>query len=1164
MRRGLFFSFLALAIFIATSTGASARKNLSSSSHVDRAQKKAMTFGSAASLGAGSYRSPGRLRKIIVNASDAEAVDRTIRAGAVEIADYGSYSLFVIEQPSLPDLDRSISASAVSGAGETNNSPLVVRDDFNLLLLRSGEIDTIAEDAIGGFVGLGRATESGPRAARSLGWNAAASEPGAALRIVQFIGPVKDEWLDGLRASGMEPIAYVPNNAYLVRSSAVARDRLRASSASAGAASFIQWEGPFKDEYKLHPELKQASIERPDEQITVAIQVARAGGGDPRRDRDIITARRMASSLIGDAYEVLNFINLKMRIEASKVAHLASLEGVVNVEPWSPPELFDERAGQIVASNLSNDSKGASGPGYLAWLTNRGLATPTSFAIDVTDTGIDRGEITADKLHPDFLDSAGRSRVVYARDYTSELDPGDVPGHGTINLSIAGGSSTTGDKDMRDAQGFNHGLGIAPFVKLGSSKIFQSNGRFDLIEPFTKLISEAYRDGARISSNSWGDVANVYTIESQEYDARVRDALPQEPGNQEISILFAAGNAGFPRSVGSPSTAKNVISVGASEGARGGSDGCAVEDEDADNAQDIAFFSSKGPLDDGRMKPDLAAPGTHIQGAASQHAEFNGLLVCGEDLDKPYFPAGQTLYTWSSGTSHATPQVAGAAALARQFFLGRGQEPSAALIKALLVNTTSYMTGVGAGGNLPHTAQGWGLLNMSRAFDSAPKVFVNQSHTFGQSGQEFVITGEVKDSSRPFRVTLAWSDAPGLSALAPWVNDLDLEVAINGQVYRGNNFKAQESQPGGNPNTKDNVESVWLSPGTVGTFVIRVRATNIAGDGVPSNLDFTDQDFALVAYNAEQKDAPVAAISGLTLTGGADAVADPGETVSMRISLTDLSPIALAGGRGTLTSASAGVTVTGGASDFPTIAPGQTGESATAFTFTIDRTVACGSVIQFVLDIDSQGMLSRVPFTVSLGNASPFEAFSDDIESGESKWTHESASKKKKKKKPVGPDTWRISSKRFRSGGSAWFSTDPGQLADSHLDSIPVQLPSDGRGLQLFFYHTFEFERGRFDGGVLEISVDGGDFEDLGTKIIEGGYNGVINEFVRSNVLAGKPAWIEGRFGEFGRVVVDLTSYAGKSVVIRFRLSTDQDGRGLGWFIDDVSIAGARVACASN
>ena len=59
------------------------------------------------------------------------------------------------------------------------------------------------------------------------------------------------------------------------------------------------------------------------------------------------------------------------------------------------------------------------------------------------------------------------------------------------------------------------------------------------------------------------------------------------------------------------------------------------------------------------MKPDITAPGTHIEGAASQHPMFDSTGVCGPDSVELYFPKGQTLYTWSSGTSHSTPQVAG-------------------------------------------------------------------------------------------------------------------------------------------------------------------------------------------------------------------------------------------------------------------------------------------------------------------------------------------------------------------------------------------------------------------------------------------------------------------------------------------------------------------------
>jgi hypothetical protein len=887
--------------------------------------------------------------------------------------------------------------------------------------------------------------------------------------------------------------------------------------------------------------------------LTVAVQLATG-----RDAGDVKAAKRMASSLIGDAYPVASFTNLRMRVSAGRINDLAALPGVVNIEPWEAPRLSDERSSQIIAADLTDDGKAARGPGYLQWLAARGFTSKFDFAIDVSDTGLDRGFTSADKLHPDFLDANKQSRVLYARDYTSELDPGDVPGHGTINLSIAGGSSISSEKDMRDSAGYNYGLGVAPFVMLGSSKIFQANGLFDLVEPYSKLVSEAYRDGARISSNSWSATTNSYTIDSQEYDLRVRDAVPSQAGNQELLICFAAGNAGFIRTIGSPSTAKNVLSVAASENSRsGGTDGCNLDDSDANSALDIAVFSSRGPTDDGRCKPDISAPGTHIQGAASQHPDFDGSLVCGEDFDLPYFPRGQTLYTWSSGTSHSTPQVAGAAALVRQFFLNRGEDASPALIKAVLLNTTTYMTGDLAGGDLPQAAQGWGLLNLNRAFDNTPKIFVNQSRTFSDSGQEFVITGEVRDQARPFRVTLAWTDAPGFSGVAPWVNDLDLEVTINGQVYRGNNYSGQQSLPGGEPDTKNNIEGVWLPAGTTGTFLVRVRATNIAGDALPGNLDFNEQDFALVVYNGEQKPAPVAAVSAVAVASGADSFIDPGETASMKVTIEDLSPVALAGGRGTLTSRTSGVTVTAGEAGFPDMAAGQAGESLTPFAFTVDRSLPCGSVIEFTLDVTSGGLVSRVPFSIRLGNAQPFEAFADDIESGESKWTHGSAVKKKKNR----IDTWRITTKRFRSGGSSWFTTDPGSMIDAHLDSLPIQLPSDGRDLRLVFYHTFEFERGRYGGGVIEISA-GGDFEDLGPKILKGGYTGEIGEFVTTNPMAGREAWVEGRLGQFQQVVVDLSSYAGKSIVIRFRIGTDRDGKGLGWFVDDVNVAGARVTCA--
>jgi hypothetical protein len=1177
MRMRSVFCFLAIALFLSISAVSA---NRLSSGITERSTAKAVSLHQRSSINAGSYRSPGTLHKAVVSSDDSNGLAQAKAAGAVEIADYGSFKLLAMDQAALERAEeqaelrrrsreseelrsgggsRSLDgpAQTLSSVSADSFTPLSVRDDFNVLLLRSGAVDTTGEDTSGSFVGMGHS-------AVSFGLHsvaASSSEAGGSsqFRLIQFVGPVRRAWLDQLEASGLEAIAYVPNNAYLVRGDSHARARLmgRNKIAEARGEGFVQWEGAFLDQHKIHPSLGEVMTTTTGE-ITVAVQLALGRAErNARNNAEVKQARKLASRILVDTYGVLGFTNLRLKIDASRIGELAALPSVVNVEPWTAPRLWDERSSQIIAGALTADRTAPSGPGYTAWLASHGFSSPFNFAIDIADSGLDRGEISPDKLHPDFLDANRQSRVLYARDYTSELDPGDVQGHGTINASIAAGASTSSAQGARDAAGFNFGLGVAPFASIGSSKIFQSTGAFDLIDPYTTLVSDAYRDGARVMSNSWGEASNAYSIDSQEYDLRVRDAAPGEAGNQETTICFAAGNTGNVRFISAPGTAKNVISVAAGEGSRkDGTDGCNVRDTDADSALDIAFFSSGGPLLDGRMKPDITAPGTHIEGAASQHPLFDSTGVCGPPSSELYFPIGQTLYTWSSGTSHSTPQVAGAAALARQFLIGMGEIPTAALVKTLLLNTTSYMTGDRAGGNLPQARQGWGLLNMNRAFDATPKILVNQTNVFTDSGQQFQITGEVKDSTQPFRVTLGWTDAPGFSGAAPWVNDLDLEVIINGQVYKGNNFIGQDSQPGGDADPRNNIEAVWLPAGTVGAFVVRVRAANIAGEGVPANGDSTDQDFALVVYNGEKKDVPVASIAGIAVTGGSDEFADPGETVSMRLSIGDLSPIELTGGRGTLTTTSTGVSITAGVVDFPAVASGQAGEGTTPFTFSVAGSIACGSVINFVMDVASQGSMSRIPFSVRLGKAQAAEFFTDAVEAGESQWTHGSGIKKKKNR----VDTWGISSKRKHSGASAWFTADPGtKVTDAHLDTVPIVLPADGRNLQFVFFHTFEFERGTWDGGVIEISA-GGDFEDLGPKILTGRYNGAVRDFT-SNLLAGRPGWIEGRLGTFQQVVVDLSSFAGKTVTIRFRIGTDETGKGLGWYIDDVSLRGERVSC---
>ncbi|MBL8186371.1 MAG: S8 family serine peptidase [Acidobacteria bacterium] len=519
---------------------------------------------------------------------------------------------------------------------------------------------------------------------------------------------------------------------------------------------------------------------------------------------------------------------------------LASQDNVFAIEPAGERRRLDEAQGQIVAGNLSGNAP--TGPGYLSWLGTKGFTSSqfTGFAVNVVD---DAYTLTG---HPDLA----TGRIAFQNNPTNQT--GAQGGHGFLNSHIVGGINTGTGAANEDSLGFNYGLGIAPWARVGVTAIFGSTSS----SPAT-WENTAYGSGSRISSNSWGFQTSTgapipdYDSNSQAYDSIVRDAQTGTTGLQQLTVVFAAGNDGSgSNTVSTPSTAKNVITVGAGENVRQtGTDGCGIGNTGADSANDIISFSSRGPVNsaggDGRVKPDIIAPGTHIQAGVPQ-SNYNGSSVCNQ-----YWPSGQTLYGWSSGTSHSCPAVAGGAALVYQDFLNKGlTAPSPAMVKAILMNSAAYMNGTGANDTLPSNNQGMGRMDLGRAFDGSSRVLTDQTQVLGATGATHQVTGSIVDSGKPFRVTLAWTDAPGPTTGAPWVNNLDLEVTVGGVTYKGNVFTGANSTSGGTADGKNNVESVFLPAGTTGNYTVTVKATNIAGDGVPGNADTTDQDFALVIYNA--------------------------------------------------------------------------------------------------------------------------------------------------------------------------------------------------------------------------------------------------------------------------------------------------------------------------
>jgi Subtilase family len=731
----------------------------------------------------------------------------------------------------------------------TNTISHQISSDSSLILFKRGSLDTEAHRNLD-------TSREDQRAISVMGFSETKQT-----RVVQFAGPIKTAWFEALKATGAQIVGYVANNSYIIHGSRreLALVAQLDSRSDPDDEKPIRWMGRLQAVQKIDPAFSDELLLSTGNSVDVEFELI----DSPDSAAAIETISAGASKINREPRRFLSFVVLSVTIDSERLIEIADNDQVLFAGPAPEMRLHDERGAQIIAGNLTADGTKPNGPGFMAWLASKGLDGAADYAIDISDSGIDRGSTSAPLLHPDFLNANLESRVSYSINYATDGLIDDKRGHGTIVASVAAGRGLV---SLEDFPGYMYGAGVDPNVKLGASRIFDRNGKLPIQLSFTSVASAAYAGGARISNNSWGNSANIYDSSSQEYDALVRDAQPSSPGNQQMSFIFSAGNLGPGGYVSSPGTAKNVISVGASENYRPeGIDACnldgqgSIGPDGANNIRDILRYSSGGPTIDGRAKPDLCAPGTHVYGAASQTSGFFGDGLCpGAGL---FQPPNQSLYTWSSGTSLSAPHISGAASLVRRYIatknlLGDHRVPSPAMIKAYLLNSASFLTGENAGGNLPGDRQGWGLPDLSKAFDNAKRELIDQTTLLTATGQTVEFRGSIADRSLPLRVTLVWTDAPGTLVGPAIVNDLDLEITVGGvTVYRGNRFEGEFSIPGGEPDRVNNVESIYLPPdaipvGVDGDLRITVRAANIAGDGVPGNEIGLDQDFALVAYNA--------------------------------------------------------------------------------------------------------------------------------------------------------------------------------------------------------------------------------------------------------------------------------------------------------------------------
>ncbi len=733
----------------------------------------------------------------------------------------------VVRTPAIEELLRAGRIRAVDHYGPEGSGRVLVegpRDVIDRAMAATPDQAPAREMASGIRL---RDRDLDPDPARSLA--SGATVPGGHLEVVQLDGPPRPQWLAALRSHGVIPVSYLPHDAYIVW----VED---GAPAPGKPVRWRQWLAPAD---RISRELAGREGD-----VDVTVQVMRSEEHDLAVDRILPGTRLLAGSRVSGGGSA-PVTNLRIRVDAARLPEIAALAPVIWVEPFDPPSLHDERSAQIASGHVGPARP--LGPGYAAFLAVNGLADLSAHVVDVTDTGIDTGR-------PESLHAGLRGRLAYVHNATPEEDPQDCAGHGTLMTGIiAGAGADGGGPSLRDADGYELGLGMAPSARVGSSRIFTCDGSFSLNTTFQDLLTKAWAEGARIGNNSWGGLGTQYNSVSAEFDALVRD-VNRDPvdGDQGYLPVFSVGNFGpIIGTVGWPATAKNVLSVGATENYRPqGTDGCGASSLEADSTDHVLSFSSRGPSGDGRIKPDIVAPGSHIFGLASSALDYNHIGVC-----DPYQPLGQRQLTWATGTSEAAAHATGGAVIAAEIARREtGTEPSPALIKAMLINHAHDMMGTLAWpsntGQRPNGDQGWGRMDIGSLVQERARVIDDQSVVLKETGGSRVLEPlVVEDAARPVIITLVWTDAPGTPGGWAWVNDLDLVVRAGGVTYLGNHLVRGVSVAGGSADERNNVEVVILPPGSA-PIRVEVVASRLAGDGVPSVPGETDQDFALYASNA--------------------------------------------------------------------------------------------------------------------------------------------------------------------------------------------------------------------------------------------------------------------------------------------------------------------------
>jgi len=599
--------------------------------------------------------------------------------------------------------------------------------------------------------------------------------------LIQFTGPIYQEWIEHLKTLGVKIHAYWPYYALLAVMDDAQATRVR-------SLSFVRWVGIYQPAYKLNADLVDKSGLG-----VVDVQIF------PDADLNSVLGKLSAAGArVLDHSESECGKIVYVECDRTRIADLARIPEVLALVPFYPDVVLNQNS-QWVCQTGWQSSVPVDSIGRRVW---RKGVRGQNMKLGFSDTGITTG-------HDAFRDAGipisdtghfANHRKIIAYLLLTGAAFGDVGAtyHGShVAGTIAGDDSVNGGTNANDGIAYKAYL---YFVDIANASGGLVTGT-DLAPLYNIMYNEALVGPIRQHSASWGRTGTGYTDRDAFSDAWLWK-------RKDFCDIFAAGNSGPTyRSINHPANAKNIIAVGA------------VQNGTTSNA--IASFSSRGPTVDLRIKPTVCTPGQGI------------MSVDG---------AGTTGYKSLDGTSMATPACNASAGLIRQY-LKQGFYPSgvanpadsfsyisAVLIRAMLIvsadpNVGSYV--------VPDSNIGFGRVDVDSVlyFSGDKRRLALWDDTLGVATgayREFQI--QVNDTTQPLRAAFVWWDtAAAIGANPALVNNLDFQITnAQGTFYRGNQMSGGVSTP--NPGAYDtrNVEEIIrVNLPRSGIWTIRVTGASV-------------------------------------------------------------------------------------------------------------------------------------------------------------------------------------------------------------------------------------------------------------------------------------------------------------------------------------------------